>query len=242
MLREEILSGQYEDGDLFPTGKDLAERFEASQTTTIRRAVEQLTREGLISEGHGRRGRRIRLRKPLYYDAIRSESRQRVAERQDAGVDAWVADVAEQGSRGEQEIAVAIRQAPPEIASRLGLAAGERIVVRQRVRAIDGEPHNLNDSFYGSWAEGTPIAQPADVPQGVIRLMADMGMVQESYSDEVAARMPTAEESSRLRIPEGTVPVMVQYRIGYDADGKPLKLTITVWPSDRARLVWRFPA
>lgn len=242
-LRAEILSGRYKDGDLFPTGAEIAKEYDVSQTTTVRRAVELLTREGLLTEGHGRRGRRVRLRKPYIHDATRSESAQRVTERRHAGVDAWVADAADQGWDGGQGISVAVMAATPDIASRLAIPEGDPVAVRQRIRTIAGEPHNLNDTFYPhDIAEGTPIMHPADIPQGVIALMRDLGYEQVRYTDEVTARMPTPDEAARLRIPEGSVPVMVQYRVGYTAERRPVKLTITVWPADRARLVWDFPA
>lgn len=242
-LREDITSGRYEDGDAFPTGAEIADEYGVSQTTTVRRAVEMLEREGLLTEGHGRRGRRVRLRAPYIHHATRSESARRVDERKNSGVDAWVADVAEQGGDGSQEISVAVQAADSEIAARLHLKDGDPVVVRHRVRLLDGEAHNLNDTYYPeSIAQGTAIMLPGDVTQGVISLMRDLGYVQVRYTDELAARMPTTEEASRLRIPSGTVPVMVQYRTGYTADATPVKLTVTVWPADRARLIWEFDA
>jgi len=241
-IREDITSGQYKDGDPYLTGAEIAERFHVSQTTTVRRAVEQITREGLLTEGHGRRGRRVRLQKPLIFHATRTESAQRIAERRATGVDGWMADVSEQSRTPGQGISVAICEASPEVASRLGLHEGDPVVVRRRIRTVDGEPHNLNDTWYPETiAKGTPIMYPADVKQGTIALLEDLGYVQARYTDELTARMPTPEESSRLRIPEGIVPVMVHYRIGYTKDG-PLKLTITVWPADRARIIYEFPA
>lgn len=242
-LREEINSDRYVDGDPFPTGAEIADEYGVSQTTTVRRAVEMLEREGLLTEGHGRLGRKVRKRKPYIHNATRSESAQRIGERKNAGVDAWVADVAEQGGTGSQDISVAVQQAPPEVAARLELKDGEPVVVRHRVRFIDGEQHNLNDTYYPeSIAKGTEIMLPGDVAQGVISLMRDLGYVQVRYTDELVARMPTADEARRMRIQSGTVPVMVQYRTGYTADGTPVKLTVTVWPADRARIIWEFNA
>jgi GntR family transcriptional regulator len=105
------------------------------------------------------------------------------------------------------------------------------------VRSIDGEAHNLNDTYYlHSIAEGTPIMHPADVAQGTIALMRDMGYVQVRNRDEIETRMPTPEEAERLSIPPG-VPVFVQYRTGYTTE-RPVKLTITIWPGDRVTLVY----
>jgi GntR family transcriptional regulator len=152
-----------------------------------------------------------------------------------------MADAAEQKREADQHITVAIEQAAPEVASRLELPDGQLVAVRRRIRWIDGEPHNLNDTYYPrDISEGTAIEHPADVPQGTIALMRDMGYVQERYRDDLETRMPTPEEASRLSIPPG-VPVLVQYRTGFTAV-RPVKLTITLWPGDRTNLVYEFPA
>jgi GntR family transcriptional regulator len=152
-----------------------------------------------------------------------------------------VADASDQGRQAGQLISVAIEAAPAAVASRLHLPEGEPVAVRRRLRTVNGEAHNLNDTYYPrSIAEGTAIMLPADVTQGTIALMRDLGYVQVRYTDELEARMPTPDQAQRLAIPAG-VPVMVQYRTGFTESG-PVKLTITVWPGDRSRLVWEFGA
>jgi GntR family transcriptional regulator len=239
-LRTSIDEGEYRPGDTIPTEAKLASRHRVSRDT-VRRALDKLTHDGLLTPGRGRLGRQVRESKPLIIYAVRSESTGRADERRAKGVDAWVADVAEQGREGGQQISVAIDEAPPEVACRLDIPEGEPVAVRQRLRTVDGSPHNINDTYYPyDIAEGTPIMHPADVTQGVIALMRDLGYVQVRYRDDLETRMPTPEEAERLQIPPG-VPVLVQYRTGYAKD-RPVKLTITVWPGDRLLLVYDFPA
>jgi GntR family transcriptional regulator len=237
-LRDDITAGRYKPGDTIPSESDLAAEWEASRTT-VRRALSALQGEGLVTEGHGRLGRQVQDRRPLIFYAVRSESRKRAAERRGLGTDAWVADAAEQGHVAGQDIAVAIEEASPDIAGRLGLDAGARVFVRMRVRSLDGKPHDLNDTHYpADIAEGTRIAHPADIPEGTIAYMAELGYVQVRFSDDVAARMPTPAEARELRMAAG-VPLLVQYRTGYTVD-RPVKVTVTRWPADRVRLVWEF--
>jgi GntR family transcriptional regulator len=239
-LREDIASGKYAPGDTIPSQEALALEWDVNADTTIRRALAALTAEGLLTPGRGRLGRQVRAQKLITIPAWKSESRKRVRERKPLGVDAWVADMAEQGYEAAQDIAVAIEKPTPRMTERLKLGEGERVVVRRRLRTVYGAPHDLNDTYYpGSIAEGTPIAQPGDVPQGVIALMAEMGYAQPKHTDEVTARMPTPEERQRLLIPDG-VPLMIQTRTGY-TDKKmqhPVKVTVTRWPADRALLRW----
>ena len=239
-LREAITNGEYKPGHTLPSEFELADRYSVSRDT-VRRALNRLTQEGLLTPGRGRLGRQVRKSKPLTFYGVRSESQQRVTERRNKGVDAWVADAAEQGRTAAQSISVAMDEAAPEVASRLEIPEGELVVVRRRLRTIDGAPHNLNDTYYPrEIAEGTPIMHPADVPQGTIALMEDLGYKQIRYRDDLETRMPTPDEADRLQIPPG-VPVLVQYRTGYTEE-RPVKLTITVWPGDRTSLVYEFPA
>jgi GntR family transcriptional regulator len=239
-LRDAITSGRYKPGETLPTEFELANEHSVSRDT-VRRALNRLTQEGLLTPGRGRLGRQVRKSKPLSFYAIRSESQQRVTERRNRGMDAWVADAAEQGRTATQSISVAMDEAAPEVASRLEIPEGELVVVRRRLRAIDGAPHNVNDTYYPrEIAEGTPIMHPADVVQGTIALMEDLGYMQVRHRDDLETRMPTPDEADRLQIPPG-VPVLVQYRTGYTAE-RPVKLTITVWPGDRTSLVYEFPA
>lgn len=222
-----------------PTELELAETYKTTRDT-VRRALQALERdEGLITAGRGRLGRQVRDMRRLTFYAVRSESRERADHRATLGTDAWVTDAAEQGRAAAQAITVAIEEAGHSIARWLDLEPAGLVAVRRRLRTLDGEPHDLNDTYYPrDISDGTPIEQPADVKQGTIALMRDMGYVQVRFADEVMARMPTPDEAARLRIPPG-VPLIVQTRTGYTAE-RPVKTTVTMWPADRVRLVWEF--
>jgi GntR family transcriptional regulator len=236
-LRDEISSGRLKPGDPVPTEDALREEWDLSRTT-IRRALMQLIAEGLITEGRGRQGRQVADRRPLLFDAVRSESRAHLAERRGLGTDAYVTSAHEQGHSAGQDLRVAVED-DPGMAMRLGRPAGESVIVRRRVRYLDGRPNDLNDTFY-PWdiAHGTLIEQPADVAIGTIALMEEMGYVQVRYTDEVEARMPSPDETRELRMPAG-VPLLIQIRTGYTAE-RPVKVTVTRWRADRVRIFWEF--
>lgn len=240
-LRDLITDGHYKPAATLPTEKDLGEQYGVSRDT-VRRALNRLTQEGLLTPGRGRLGRQVRTSKRYDFHAERSESQERIMERHESGMDAWRADATDQGLEPGQSIAVAIDEAAPEVALRLGIADGELVVARRRIRTINGLPHNINDSYYPKdIAYGTPIMEPADIPQGVIALMRDMGYEQVWYRDDLETRMPDPDEADRLQIPPG-VPVLVQYRTGYTEEGRAVKVTITIWPGDRTSLIYDFPA
>lgn len=240
-LRRAIESGQLPPDSKLPTEAELAEDRGISRNT-VRLALAELTAAGLITKGRGRGGRRVQRRDVLEFRATLSESMARADERaRGAASDAWVADNRDQGHEGTQVISVEIVKASPEIAERLGIPDGARTVVRHRLRLSDGKPHNLCSSSYpGEIAEGTPLANPEDIPQGVIALMREMGYEQVGYTDEIEARAPDPVEAQRLRIPTGW-PVIVHTRIGR-TETRPVRVTRTIWPADRTRLRYELPA
>jgi GntR family transcriptional regulator len=239
-LRKRIIDGDLPPGAAVPTEQALVDQYKVSRNT-IRNALRELSSQGLITSGQGRTGRRVRSNRPITFHGSKSESMDRADARQVTGVDAWVADVREEGREPDQQIATEIVNADTAIARLLEIEEGSPVVVRRRLRTVDGEPHNLADTYYPmDIAEGTPIMYPNDVKQGVIALMREMGYVQVEYVDELAWRMPTPKETRVLDIPDG-VPVLIQARTGYTKE-RPVKVTVTTWPGDRARMVYRLPA
>jgi GntR family transcriptional regulator len=238
-IRGSITSGQIPPGERLPSEEKIRAAYRVSRET-VRRALDHLTGEGLVTSGKGR-GRRVREHHTYTFHASQSESGERCDQRRTVGVDAWVADARDQGCAPGQAITVAIVEAPREIAGRLGLSPGTSLVVRRRVRSLNGKPHNLADTFYPlDIAEGTPIMLPGDVAEGVINLMRDLGHVQVRYTDELECRMPDPEQARLTQIPAG-VPVLVQTRTGHTAE-RAVRVAVTVWPGDRTRLVYELPA
>jgi GntR family transcriptional regulator len=226
---------------MMPTEAELAEAHSVSRNT-VRLALGALQAEGLITTGRGRGGRRVQTRQVLEFRASASESMARADERLQtgSGVDAWVADNEDQGHTGTQQISVEIAIPPMHVAHLLGLPVREQAAVRRRLRFVDGKPHNLNDTWYPlDIAERTPIMHPADVPQGTIALMRELGHDQVRYIDEIEARAPSPVEAQRLRIPTGW-PVIEQIRTGYTTQ-RPVKVTVTIWPADRTRIIYELP-
>lgn len=237
-LREQIRSGELSPGQTAPTERELAERFQVSRATAAR-AIEVLVNEGLVSGGNSRAGRKIRDGRVLPIHASRSETLDR---RRTAGVDAWVSDIQEHGLTPGQTIRVEVVPASDTMASYLRVSTGDPVAVRRRLRTLDGEPNNMSDSYYPMrLTQQVPeILDPADVPQGVIALMSERGIIQDRYTDRLRWRPPTPEEAQLLEIGSG-VSVLVQTRISY-ADDDVVRVTEQTWPGDRIELVYELPA
>jgi GntR family transcriptional regulator len=238
-LRAQIETGDLAPGQQLMTERDLMEHYKASRNT-VRLALRRLTDEGLIIAGQGR-GSFVRNRhEPAVWDWSVLESR--TVHTSDNHGDQWASAVAESGRQPRQEVSVSIRRPPREVADQLGLDADEALtVVRERVRYVDNEPYALADSYFPEeLVRGTPLMLPEDVsaPGGVL---ASIGLIQQHYRDEITVRMPTRAESDKLRLPPAT-PVAVHRRTGYDKDGRPLRVMITVLPGDRHVIRYDVPA
>lgn len=199
---------------------------------TVRQALHLLTNEGLLVSGRGR-GRIVRKQTRLRWQLATYENETRHS----ADGDAWNTEVREQGHEPRQEVTVTIDTPSDKVAERLQLDSEALVVVRRRVRYVDELPFQLADSYFPmDIAQGTVLMKPGDLsaPGG---LLASIGHAQKRLLDEIQVRMPTKEESSRLNLPPGS-PVAEHTRTGYDADGRPVRVMISIVPGDRHTLVY----
>lgn len=233
-LRERINSGDLSPGDRMPTEFALMEEFGVGRNTA-RSALQALVAEGAIV-GLGRKGYFVRQYQPTQWKVSHFES----GDRKDdvgRGHDAWAADVAAQGRTPRQDISVAIVPPPADVKADLDLASGDLVVVRKRLRWVDDVPTMIADSYFPeSIARGTPLMDEGDVtlPGGIL---AAIGHPQARTRDVVGFRLPTPDEAQRLSLPDATA-VGTMRRIGYAADGQPVRVMYCVLPGDRNELVY----
>ncbi|SDJ39049.1 GntR family transcriptional regulator [Nonomuraea maritima] len=195
---------------------------------TVRLALGELVNEGLVTRTP-RRGTVVRDRRPLLIYP------QRELEPQPSGElrEAFAYAVAQEGREPSQYIEVLTVSPVEEIASRLQLAEGELAVVRRRLRFVDGQPFNTNDSYFPhDMVADSEIARPGDIERGANRVLEDLGHSQVRVVDDIWARMPNQEEAERLQLELGT-PVMVYVRVGYDVSDTPVRVAVTVLPADK---------
>ncbi|MEU6221282.1 GntR family transcriptional regulator [Streptomyces sp. NPDC047022] len=226
-LRAKIQGGEYPPGSKLPSERKLMELHDASRNT-VRLGLQRLVAEGLVFASQGR-AYMVHRQDVLVYNSSRSEDHNR---RLAAGVDAWVQDIQEQGRTPSQEISVSIEKASPEIARRLEMESGDLVLVRRRLRFVDEQPWSTEDSYYPhELVKGTPIAEPADIPEGVIAYMASIGHKQIRYVDDVTAVMPNPKQADELAVEAG-IPLLVRTRVGHTVS-TPVRVTVTSMPTDR---------
>lgn len=236
-LREGINDGTYPPGSALPSEPALVTTYGTARGT-VRRALQLLAQEGLIVSSQGR-GHVVRAWEPLWWTLTSWERKHEAA---GPGLDAWESDVAQQSRKPGQRVSVSIVLPPDTVRERLELPADQTtVVLRSRIRTVDGQPWQISDSYFPHHiADDTILMTPENTsaPGG---LLAAIGHVQVRYRDEIGTRMPTPRERETLQLGTGT-PVATHIRTGYNADDQPLRVMLTICPGDRHVLVYEITA
>lgn len=217
-LRAQIMSGELAPGTRLPSTAQLVETFSAANPT-IQKAQAQLKDEGFL-RSHPGKGVYVREREPLVVEA---------------------GNYFAPSPRGYayQLLDVAEVVPPADVAAALGLAEGERAVLRHRLMTRDGEPVELSHSYYPTvLAAGTPLAGRGKIRGGAPKALADLGCPQRGFVDRVSARQPTTEEVELLDLP-AEVPVIRQFRTIHTDDDRPVEVTVMVKGGHVYELLYR---
>ena len=153
-LREAITAGRLAPGDRLPSESELVERYDVARMTA-RQAIQELRTEGLVVSEHGR-GVFVRS-----VPVVRRLASERFARRhREQGKAAFSVEAETTGyTASVDRIKVYEGPAPAEIAERLGLAAGDTVVIRDRRYLANNEPVEIAVSYVPvDLARGTAIA------------------------------------------------------------------------------------
>ncbi len=236
-LRAAIDRGDLAAGDKLPSEAELMRHYDVARMT-VRQAIQELRTEGRVVAEQGR-GVFVRLPAP-----VRRLASDRFARRhRDAGKSAFLAEAEKAGvAPGVDEIEVSQAAVPPLVQERLQLDPGAEVVVRSRRYLVEGLPVETAVSYIpADLAEGTRIAEQDTGPGGIYARLEEGGHVLDRFTEEVAARMPTADERRRLQLGPGT-PVLTVLRTAYDTDGRAVEVCDTVKAAPAYVLEYDFPA
>lgn len=236
-LREQIVNGTLPKGAKLPSESELVQRF-ATTRTTARQALGVLKGEGLIVSEHGR-GAFVRQPPP-----VRRLAQDRFSRRQrKQGRAPFLAEAETSGfEAGVEVLHVGAEKASSDIASRLGLKQGARVLTRRRRYSVDGHPVELATSYL-PWAlaAGTAMTKENLGPGGIYARLEEAGHRLGRFTEEVAARMPTPDELRQLHLQDG-VPVFALVRTAFDTAGNAVEVCDTIMAADRFILDYELPA
>lgn len=237
-LRQEIESGRLAPGTQLPTELELRERFTASRNV-IRDAIKSLIGLGLVETWPGQ-GTFVAQRIDPFVTTLSADPRTGFGGGEGA---TYLSEVSGQHRiPAATDPRVEIQAATGEIAARLRVDDGTRLVSRHEQRLIDGTPWSLQTSFYpmsfasrgaGRLLEPTPIQ-----PGTVAYLEETLGLKQTGYRDWITVRSPDPNEMSFFGLPgDRRVSVFEIFRTAFDQNGTPMRVTVTVFPADRNQFV-----
>jgi GntR family transcriptional regulator len=163
--------------------------------------------------------------------------------RQETGASPFRLEVSRQGRTPRTECRSVSRQpAPPEVASRLMIAAGDSVIRRVNTYYADGEPVQMGVTYIPVGVAGTSTAVTTKAlgRGSLYSRFADLGHQVARVREHVISRLPTPDEAANLRIPAG-VPVLDILHTSYDDQGQPFEVTRFTIRADLTVLDYEMP-
>ena len=220
-IQGEIASGAYKPGARLPTEAELSTRFGVNRHT-VRRALEELSRDGLVRVEQGRGS--FVAEDVLDYTV---EARTRFSE--------WI-------RKHNKEPSGLIRQlreisAERRVADGLGVRAGSKIVLLERLGFADDRPVVLARHYFPAMKlkgilqalQGTPRVTDA------LRLVGVDDYLR--LQTRVTARLPTQTEAGLLRTARNR-PVLITENINVDRAGAIVEFAYGCYPTPRVQIVF----
>ncbi|MFI9629177.1 GntR family transcriptional regulator [Streptomyces sp. NPDC052042] len=217
VLRKRIRSGELAPGVRLPGEPALVKSYGVAKETA-RRALMLLVSEGLAVRRKGS-GTYVREFQPIR----RVANRRLAQEGWGTGRSIWSSDVGERPMQ-VTDLRVYEAPAPSDVARALDLAEGTPVIVRDRLFTVEGEPVQAAVSYLpAELVRQSAIAQEDTGPGGTYARLAELGAKPVRFIEELRSRMPSQEESERLRLADGT-PVVEIYRTALTDQDRPVEV------------------
>jgi GntR family phosphonate transport system transcriptional regulator len=220
-IEQEIAIGALAPGAKLATEAQMAARF-AVNRHTVRRALEELSRNGLVRVEQGRGS--FVAEDVLDYTI---GPRTRFSE--------WI----RRHNKDPSGRTLDLRELPADsaIAAGLGLRAGARVVRMERLGLADGRPVSIGMHHF-------PAARfPALLPAlrdgtGISEALARAGVADyRRQVTRVSARMPTEQEAALLAMPRNR-PLLVTENVNVDSAGAVVEFGLSRYPTPRVQIVF----
>lgn len=163
--------------------------------------------------------------------------------RQETGASPFRLEVSRQGRTPRTECrSVSQQPAPPEVANRLMIAAGDTVIRRENRYYADEEPVQIGITYIPAAVAGTSTAVTAkSLGRGSLySRFADLGHQVARVREQIISRLPTPAETASLRIPVG-LPVIDILHTSYDEHGQPFEVTRFTLRADLVALDYDMP-
>jgi DNA-binding GntR family transcriptional regulator len=225
-IKRRIERGIYPPGSLLPSEHQLVAEFGVSRPTIVR-SLSALRQDGWIDTQQGK-GSFVRGR-PALADAERTRPAFDVMELPEAELSGHL-------------VQAGVKLAPPHVTALLGLDAGARAFVRQRLMTDEGEPVELASAWLPlELAAGTDLASPDLLGESIRYQLQTRKKIRLDHAvEQITARHPSGEEAELLAIEPGS-PVLSVIVTAYDATGRAIQVSDIVLPGQRHEIRDAYP-
>ncbi len=216
VLRESIAGGGFHVGDALPGEQALAAAHNVSRIT-VRRALAELEREGLIDR---RRGAGTFVNPPDVAKPV-------IADLADV-----LRNLVEMGqSTDVRLLAFGYQDPSAPIAEALRLSAGERVQRSVRVRIIDGKPFSYLTTHVPERV-GVTYSEPELASQPLLALLERSGVSVNCATQEISAVLASPEVAGALGVDIGSALIALT-RVVYDAEDRGVEHLHALYRPDR---------
>lgn len=220
-LQQRISAGAYSPGERLPTEDQLARGFGVNRHT-VRRALEALSRDGLIRVEQGRGSF---VAEDVFEYAV--EARTRFSE--------WIRRHNKEPSGNVLRLEETA--APGPVASGLAVRNGTKVALLERVGLADGQPVCVACHWF-------PVAR---LP-GILNALRNEATITEALRacgvadylrqvTRVSARLPTAQEATLLRTTR-VRPLLATENVNVDRQGVIIEYATALYPTPRVQIVF----
>lgn len=215
-LREQIAEGSYKPGDALPTEHDLMRRY-ALSCTTVRRAVHDLAREGLIyrKAGKGTFVRRAKLEENL----MRLTS--------------FAEEMQSRHIIPQFKLVCADMVAPPtEVARALNLDAGALAFYLERVQIAEREPIAVARGYWVPDIGERLAEQDLNHISLYDTIEKVFGVPLIEADESISSQIANADVARKLKIAP-RLPLLVRQRVTFTSNMRPVEFTTSLYRADR---------
>jgi GntR family transcriptional regulator len=215
-LREDISQGVYNPGDILPSEHELMRRYDLS-STTVRRAVHDLVREGWIYRKAGK-GTFVK--------------RDKVEERL-LRLTSFAEEMQSRNIRPEFKLVCAKMLIPTDrVATSLEIPPRQKAYLIERIQLANGEPIALARGYWRCEIGEQLAQQDLDsIPlYAVLELTLHIPLVE--ADETISATVADADIARKLGIPR-RAPLLVRRRLSYTTAMRPVEYTTTFYCADR---------
>lgn len=207
-------------GAVLPTERELAEQLETSRTT-VRKAISELVVNGRLERTQGR-GTFVARPKLMQLRPLTSFS-------QDLTAEGW--------RPGSKMLEIDVVEADEELARHLQLTPGAPVHRVTRLRTQEEEPIALEIAHLPGPLPG--LAEEMAARGSLYRTLAEAYLIDlDAVEDTVETTLADPETANLLGIEVG-LPLLLVHRTAWDAGGRPVEWTRSLFRGDRFRFVAR---